>query len=160
MTLGRAAIPRHRRRLAWARDDRGEGGGTALEFLLLAPLVLVFGLLIVAGYRYAINQQTIDSAAASAARAATQQTTAEQAQQVALEQASAALAAGDVSCQTVDVDVDTGGFAATPGTAATVTATVTCQVSMADLSAVPNLPGTITLTGRALSPLDVHREIP
>lgn len=160
MTLGHTAIPRRRRRLAWARDDRGEGGGTALEFLLLTPLVLVFGLLIVAGYRYAINQQTIDSAAASAARAATQQTTAEQAQQVALEQASAALAAGDVSCQTVDVDVDTGGFAATPGTAATVTATVTCQVSMADLSAVPNLPGTITLTGRALSPLDVHREIP
>ena len=160
MTLGRTALPRRRRRLAWARDDRGEGGGTALEFLLLTPLVLVFGLLIVAGYRYAINQQTIDSAAASAARAATQQTTAEQAQQVALEQASAALAAGDVSCQTVDVDVDTGGFAATPGTAATVTATVTCQVSMADLSAVPNLPGTITLTGRALSPLDVHREIP
>ena len=160
MTLGRTAIPRRRRRLAWARDDRGEGGGTALEFLLLTPLVLVFGLLIVAGYRYAINQQTIDSAAASAARAATQQTTAEQAQQVALEQASAALAAGDVSCQTVDVDVDTGGFAATPGTAATVTATVTCQVSMADLSAVPNLPGTITLTGRAVSPLDVHREIP
>ena len=65
-----------------------------------------------------------------------------------------------MSCQTVDVDVDTGGFAATPGTAATVTATVTCQVSMADLSAVPNLPGTITLTGRAVSPLDVHREIP
>ena len=160
MTLGHTAIPRRRRRLAWARDDRGEGGGTALEFLLLTPLVLVFGLLIVAGYRYAINQQTIDSAAASAARAATQQTTAEQAQQVALEQASAALAAGDVSCQTVDVDVNTEGFAATPGTAATVTATVTCQVSMADLSAVPNLPGTITLTGRAVSPLDVHREIP
>lgn len=147
------------RLLAWSRSDRGEGGGTALEVVLITPLVLVFGLLIVAGYRYSINQQAIDSAAASAARAATQQTTADQAQAVAREQAAAALAAGDVSCQTVNVDIDTSGFAAAPGTAATVSATITCEVSMAGLSAVPNLPGTITLTGSAVSPLDVHREI-
>jgi len=62
--------------------------------------------------------------------------------------------------ETVSVDVDTSGFAATPGAAASVTATITCQVSMVDLSAVPGLPGTITLTGRGVSPLDVHREIP
>lgn len=156
----RAGTAGRLRLLGWARGDRGEGGGSALEVVLLAPLVLLCGLLIVAGYRYAVNQQTINSAAASAARAATQQTTAEQAQGVALEQAAAALAAGDVSCQTVSVDVDTSGFASIPGTAASVSATITCQVSMADLSAVPNLPGTITLTGRAVSPLDVHREIP
>lgn len=147
------------RMLAWSRSDRGEGGGTALEVVLITPLVLVFGLLIVAGYRYSINQQAIDSAAASAARAATQQTTADQAQAVAREQAAAALAAGDVSCQTVNVDIDTSSFAVAPGTAATVSATITCEVSMAGLSAVPNLPGTITLTGSAVSPLDVHREI-
>ena len=146
--------------LAWSRSDRGEGGGTALEVVLITPLVLMFGLLIVAGYRYSINQQAIDSAAASAARAATQQTTAEQAQAVALEQAAASLVADDVSCQTVSVDVETSGFTSAPGTAATVSATVTCEVSMAGLSAVPNLPGAITLTGRAVSPLDVHREIP
>ena len=160
MTPGPTVTGRRRRVLAWARADRGEGGGTALEVVLLTPVVLVFGLLIVAGYRYAVNAQTIDSAAASAARAATQQTTADQAQAAALEQAAAALAAGDVACQTMNVDLDTAGFAAAPGSAAAVTATITCQVSMADLSAVPNLPGTITLTGSAVSPLDVHREIP
>ena len=160
MTPGPTGTDRRRRLLAWTRGDRGEGGGTALEVVLLTPVVLVFGLLIVAGYRYAVNAQTIDSAAASAARAATQQTTAEQAQAAALEQAAAALVAGDVACQTMSVDLDTAGFAAVPGSAAAVTATITCQVSMADLSAVPNLPGTITLTGSAVSPLDVHREIP
>lgn len=160
MTHRCAATARSRRLRAWTRGDRGEGGGTALEVILLTPVVLVFGLLIVAGFRYTVNLQAIDSAAASAARAATQQPTAEQAQEVALHQVNAALAAGDVSCETVSVDVDTSGFAATPGAAASVTATITCQVSMVDLSAVPGLPGTITLTGRGVSPLDVHREIP
>ena len=160
MTHRRTATAYFRRLRAWGRCDRGEGGGTALEVVLLTPLVLIFGLLIIAGYRYTVNLQTIDSAAASAARAATQQPTAELAQGIALEQAQAALAAGDVSCETVSVEVDTSGFAATPGAAASVTATITCQVSMADLSAVPNLPGAITLTGSGVSPLDVHREIP
>jgi len=132
----------------------------ALEVVLLAPLILVFGLLIIAGTRYTVNQQSIDSAAASAARAATQQSTAEQAQSVAREQARRAIVAGDVSCESVTVDIDTAGFAATPGTAAAVTATITCQVPLGDLSAVPNLPGSVTLTGTASSPLDVHREIP
>lgn len=147
-----------RRFTRWLRSDRGDGGGIALEAVLVLPVVLIFGLLIIAGTRYVVNQQAIDSAASSAARAATLQSNSEQAQAAAQAQAEAALTEKDISCAQVSVDIDTSGFTSAPGAAAEVTATVTCVVALGDLSGVPNLPGSATLTGTAASPIDVHQE--
>ena len=57
---------------------------------------------------------------------------------------------------TTDVAVDTTGFVAPVGTDGTVTVTITCTVTIADL-AIPGLPGTHTMTGTAASPIDRYR---
>jgi len=68
-----------------------------------------------------------------------------------------AVAAQALQCTAVSVTVDTSGFAASPGLPATVTATVSCPVRLADL-AVPGLPGTRTVSHTAVSALDTFRE--
>ena len=52
--------------------------------------------------------------------------------------------------------VDVGGFASPAGTPASVGATVTCQVSLADT--LPGLPGSIGVTATVRSALDTYRE--
>ena len=65
-------------------------------------------------------------------------------------------------CVVETVNVDTGeqngtGFAIQAGTAATVSATVSCTVPLSDL-ALPGLPGSHTITATFDSPLDVYRQ--
>lgn len=123
----------------------------------MLPLLLLFVLLIVAGSRLYSGDQQINSAAASAARAASLQSDPERATTIAREQARAALASAGLACSHTDVMVDTGGFTAPPGQSAVVTVDISCTVSWSDL-AVPGLPGSKDLTASAVSPLDIHRE--
>lgn len=123
------------------------------------PLLLLFVLLIVAGSRLYSGDQQINSAAASAARAASLQSDPERAAAVARDQAAAALAGAGLACSRTDVTVDTDGFNAPAGQSAVVVVDVSCTVSWSDL-AVPGLPGTKNLTATAVSPLDIHREVP
>ncbi len=137
------------------RPSARERGSAALELVIIAPgLLLVLAVLIFAG-RVAIAQQSVDSAAADAARSASISRTQDAAGGAARTAASSSLANQGLRCLTTGTSVDTSGFASPVGTPAFVTATVTCTVNLSDLGAP--IPGTRTVTGTVRSPLDTYR---
>jgi len=140
----------------WARRDRFDRGNAALELVILAPILLgLLGLLIAAG-RTTIAQGSVDAAARDAARQASISATSAAAQAAGQASARTALRQDGLDCSP-DVLIDTSQFTSVPpGRPASVTATVTCAVPLADL-ALPGLPGTAALRASFSSPLDVYR---
>lgn len=142
------------RRKQGSSDDRGS---ITLELVVWAPgLLLIIGLLTVAG-RVSSAHGAVEQAAADAARTASSARTAAGAQDLAQASAEKTLAAQGLQCTTTTVVVDTSGFSTRPGEAASVTATVTCPVHLSDLS-IPGLPGTRTVSSTATSSIDTYRE--
>lgn len=138
----------------WTQDERGS---TTLELVVWAPgLLLIIGLLIVAGRVNSANA-AVEQAATDAVRTASSARTAAGARDLARGSALKTLAAQGLQCTSTTVSLDTSGFAVPPGQSATVTATVTCPVRLFDLP-VPGLPGTRTVTHSATSSLDTFRE--
>ena len=136
---------------------RDERGSTTLELVVWAPgLLLLIGLLTVAGRVNSANA-AVEQAAVDAARTASSARTAAEAAGLAQAGAGRTLAAQGLQCTTTTVALDTSGFATPPGQSATVTATVTCPVRLSDLS-IPGLPGTKTVSHTATSSLDTFRE--
>ncbi len=136
---------------------RPERGSAALEAAIGLPAFLLFiGLILFAG-RVAIATQAVDSAAAQAARTASIARAQTTAQSTARTAATSTLSDQHVNCTRTTVHVDTRGFTAPAGQPATVTATVSCAVNLADL-AVPGIPGARTVTATASSPIDTYRE--
>ena len=134
-----------------------ERGSATLELVVWAPgLLLVIGMLVVAG-RVNAAHATVEQAAVEAARAASIARAAGTASARADAAATQSLAAQSLQCRSVGVRTDLSGFAAPPGQAAAVTATVSCDVRLSDL-AVLGLPGTRTVTRTATSGLDTFRE--
>ena len=144
--------------MRWGLRRRVDERGTVtLEFVVLAPVLLaLLGLLIMAG-RVAIASNSVESAADEAARSASISRTAAGARSAAEDGARRSLAEQDLECASMQVDVDTGGFAVPVGLPAQVRTTVTCVVRLADL-ALPGFPGSRTVTATAVSPLDTYRE--
>jgi hypothetical protein len=113
--------------------------------------------LVVMGGRFAMASTAITGVAGAAARDASLERTPSAARAAATSTAVATLSAQNLHCQGAPtVAVDTSGFAAAPGTPASVTVDVTCQVVVNGLS-VPGLPTTRTLHDRAVSPVDPYR---
>jgi Flp pilus assembly protein TadG len=138
-----------------ARCSHRDDGNAALELVILAPILLgLLGLVIAAG-RTTIAQGSVDAAARDAARQASISLTAAGAQAAGQASAQAALHRDGLSCAPVVV-IDTGQFATPPGQPATVTATVSCTVSLSSL-ALPGLPGSAQLQASFTSPLDIYR---
>ncbi len=131
-------------------------GSAVVEIVLLAPVLLLFVLMVIFGGRWAIAQQAVQSAASEAARAASLARAPADAAGNATSAATTSLSNQKVRCAPLGATVDTSGFAALVGTDATVSATVTCVVDMSDISA-PGIPGSRTLTSTATSPLDTYR---
>ncbi|WP_109472413.1 TadE/TadG family type IV pilus assembly protein [Ornithinimicrobium cavernae] len=148
-----SALTTHGRR---GRATGAERGSLSVEIVILAPVLLLFVLMVVFAGRWSIAQQGVQSAAAEAARAASIARSPGEASGSAREAALTSLTNQDLRCSTQTVVVDTAGFAGAPGTPGTVSATVTCVVDMRDL-AVPGVPGTRTLTATMSSPLDTYR---
>lgn len=132
-------------------------GSEALEAAIGVPAFLLFIAMIIAGGRLAIADQSVQAAAAEAARSASIARTQGQAHGSAVSGATSSLANQKLQCASKSVSVDTSGFASPVGTPANVTATVTCVVNLSDV-AVPGLPGTRTITATMTSPLDTFRE--
>ena len=138
-----------------ARRGRVDDGSAALELVVLAPVLLgLLGLVIAAG-RTTIAQASVDAAARDAARQASISLTPAAAENAGQASARAALRQDGLDCVPVVV-VNTSQFAIPPGQPATVTATVSCTLSLASL-VVPGLPGSARLQARFTSPLDVYR---
>lgn len=137
-------------------QQRGENGSASLELVIAAPAVLLLLGLVIVGARLESAGASVEHAAAAAAREASLARTPIAAAQAARASARRNLQGVDALCQRVEVSLDTSGFSIVTGHTATVAVTVSCVVALAD-QAVPGLPGTRTMTYRAISPLDRFR---
>lgn len=125
--------------------------------MILAPGLLAFLLLAIFAGRVALARQSVQAAAAEAARSASIARTASAATGDARAAAAATLASEGLRCSTTQVDVDLAAFGTPVGTPGTVAATVRCTVDLTDLIA-PGIPGTRDLVATMTSPLDTYRE--
>lgn len=140
-----------------ARTLRGDEGSTAIEAAILLPTLIMFLCMAIAGGRIVTSGAKIDAAAEDAAREASIHRTASAAQAAAHTAAAQSLNDQGITCASTSVRVDTGGLNVPVGQVATVTATVTCTVTLSDLL-LPGVPGAKTLTSTATSVVDQYRQ--
>ncbi|MFG1879327.1 TadE/TadG family type IV pilus assembly protein [Sphaerisporangium sp. NPDC049003] len=132
-----------------AREDRG---ASAVELVLLTPLLILLALLTVATGRLVAARLEVNNAAHQAARAASIARTPASAAAAARSAAEAALKGRRVTCVGRSVNVELGSFR--PG--GKVTVAVTCRVRLADVAMVC-VPGGTALTSRFVVPIDYWR---
>lgn len=132
------------------RRHRSQRGTMAVELVLLAPVLVCFLLLVVAGGRYVGVQGDVDAAARDAARAASLQSSRSDAYAAAVHAVAAQLE-GSSDCAPLDFggDFEAGGE---------VVIRLSCRVSYSGLGLI-GLPGHVTITSESASPLDPYRRI-
>jgi hypothetical protein len=138
------------------RDERGDVEdipGLAIVLVgILCPLVAV----VIFMGRYGLADNTVQSAAAAAARDASLSGSNADAVPHAKDAAQLALS-GNVNCQTLNVVIGGDGLHTALGQTGTVTATITCTISTSDLT-FPLIPGSVSITETAASPVDPYRQ--
>lgn len=134
--------------------ERGDSGPIQLVTLAGVLVLFLFGVFWVG--RLVIAEGALDEVARNAARAASLGSDAAAGQAAAYAAAEQTLEAQDLNCVAVDLDVDTGGFAAPIGQPARVAVTVSCTISNADL-AFPGIPGDVQISAAFTSPIDSYR---
>ncbi len=137
--------------------DWRQRGATSIELAILTPAVIAFFVAIVIAGRITLARQAADSAAYDAARTASLARTAATAEPSATSAALASFGSQGITCTSLTVSVNVGGFSIPAGQSATVSVTVTCVAQLADI-ALPGMPGSATLTSSFVSPLDRYRE--
>lgn len=136
-------------------DERGD-----LEDLPPVTIVIVLALVPIVGVvvflgRYGLTDNSVQSAAFAAARDASLSRSSDA---VSHAKEAAQRALGDnTHCASLDVSIGGNGLTTGLGQTGTVTATITCRINTADLS-VPFIPGSMTITKTASSPVDPYRE--
>lgn len=136
---------------------RRDEGSATVELMILAPALLAFLLLAVFAGRVALARQSVQAAAAEAARSASIARSSAAAGGQAQAAATATLASEGLRCSATRVDLDLAAFGAPVGTAGRVSATVRCTVDLTDLIA-PGIPGSREVVATMTSPLDTYRE--
>lgn len=131
---------------------RDERGSVAVEVAIIAPALLFLMLLVVYAGKVAEADGNVERAASDAARAASLRQHPSDASTDAQATAAANLAAAGVPCLTLTTTVDTDEFR--PG--GTVTVTVRCEASMADVILL-GVPGRRTFTATAVEVIDTYR---
>jgi Flp pilus assembly protein TadG len=124
----------------------------ALEMLVLVPLVLVLLLLVVGLGRYVHGRQLVEDASAAAARAASLTGNPAQATSEARRQAGDTLTQAGITCQQMNVTLDTSAF----GPGGQVSVTVRCSADLSDL-VMAGLPRTVHLVAVSTAALEAHR---
>lgn len=145
-------IRRIRRRLL--ADERGSN---AAEIVIIAPIVAMLILVLVAAGRTALADNATQSASFAAARAASLSRDTTTANTAAQDAAQRAMTNAGITCLTLTVNVDTSGLNAPLGTTGEVSASVSCDVNLSDIS-LPGIPGNRTMTSTSTSPVDAYRE--
>lgn len=136
---------------------RDERGSAAVEITLVAPVLVLFILVVIFGGRLALARQAVESAAFDAARAASLARTQTDARTAAAKTATATLANQKLPCTSTQLDLDTTGFDKPVGTPATITVHLVCDVATGDLG-LPGIASTVPVDAEATSPLDAYRE--
>lgn len=122
----------------------------SVEMIVLIPVLFAFVLLIVAGGRYVQRQGQVDSAARDAARAASLARSAGEARSAADQAIAASIDLGASQCAPASL----AGTSFVAG--GQVSVSISCTVRWSDLGLV-GLPGSTTVRGRSVAPLDVYR---
>jgi Flp pilus assembly protein TadG len=130
----------------------GDRGSIAVEVAVIAPALLFLMILVVYAGKVSEADGNIERAASEAARAASLRQHPGDATTDAQAAAAANLTAAGVPCLTLTTIVDTDDFA--PG--GTVTVTVRCEASMADVTLL-GVPGRRTFTATAVEVIDTYR---
>ncbi|NDL60205.1 TadE/TadG family type IV pilus assembly protein [Phytoactinopolyspora mesophila] len=134
----------------------GEKGSVALEWVIIAPgVLLVMAVLALAG-RVILASGAVEQAAADAARAASLARHPAAAVSEAQSAAAMSLQGQGLECLSTSVDVDTSGFAVPAGQHATVSVTITCPIKVSDLP-IPGL-SSRTAVKTGVSPIDTYRQ--
>ncbi len=131
-----------------------ERGSIAVEVAVIAPALLFLMLLVVFAGKVSEADGNVERAASDAARAASLRQHPGDATTDAQETAAENLAAAGVPCLSLTTTVDTENF--DPG--GTVTVTVRCEASMADVTLL-GVPGRRTFTATAVEVIDTYRAI-
>lgn len=152
VTNGQAALAARalyaRRRRVAGGADAVERGSMSVEMIVLVPVLLLIVMIAVAGGRLVSAEGMVQAAARDAARAASIERSAGEADAAARR----SLAAADTANAQCSGGVDVGGF----GRGGTVTATVRCRVELSDLGLV-FLPGATTVSASSTAPVDTWR---
>lgn len=136
---------------------RDELGSAAIEAVIGVPAFLLFVGLIIFGGRTATTHQSVETAAADAARSASLERTSTSAKTQAISAATTSLSNQGIHCLDIDVTVDASQFSRAVGEAATVSVTVQCRLDLSDLS-IPGVPGSRLIRATSTSPIDTWRE--
>lgn len=136
---------------------RYERGSAAVEAVIGVPAFLLFVGLIIFGGRTATTHQSVETAAADAARSASLERTSASARTQAISAATTSLSNQGIHCLDIDVTIDASQFSRTVGQAAAVSVTVQCRLDLSDLS-VPGIPGSRLIRATSTSPIDTWRE--
>ncbi|MBF6333621.1 TadE/TadG family type IV pilus assembly protein [Nocardia transvalensis] len=148
---------RARTAAAWARTTH-DRGSHAVEFVIITPVVLlIIGVMIVAGHVYYAHQK-VEHAADEGARAASIARPAIFAADPAARRAvEADMKAQGLVCTGKHIEIDTAALHFDPGIPAMVRVTVTCNIEL-NVLAIPGISGHRTITSTAISPADTYRE--
>ncbi|MEU5930612.1 TadE/TadG family type IV pilus assembly protein [Streptomyces antimycoticus] len=138
-----------------AAPSSADRGSAAVELVLVTPLLLLVLMTVVALGRLADARLVVADTAHQAARAASLARTEAAARTGARSTAQAALHHAGAGCSHPTVALITSGLQ--PG--GSVTAKVTCTVALHHLTHT-GMPGRVTVSGTASSPVDVHRSAP
>ncbi|GAB4590058.1 TadE family protein [Nocardia sp. IFM 10818] len=155
---GSHAPLRHRPTLLrWMRATRCRGSHV-VEFVIIVPAVLlIIGVIIVAGH-VGLAHQKVEHAAAEAARAASiARPAATAAGPAARTAAEADMIAQGLRCTSKRIDTDVASLSLDPGIPAFVRVTITCEIELSVLG-IPRISGHRTITHTAVSPADTYRE--
>jgi Flp pilus assembly protein TadG len=149
---------------------RSERGSVSIEVAVLAPAFIALIVLAGVAGRTAVADESVESAAHDAARAASISRDATSARAAARNAARRQLDWRGLNCTGAPTLTFSGSVRGTPtsfdaafrspaGTPAAVTISVTCTVSLADLrlSALPGMRTTRTVSAAFTSPLDSYR---
>jgi Flp pilus assembly protein TadG len=132
------------------RRLRGDRGSMAVELVILFPVMLAFMMLVVAAGRLVSVKGDLEAASRDAARAASLERTAGEAQARAGEVVNASMDKDTVNCQGTSLggsNFVAGGF---------VKVSLTCQVSYDGLGLI-GLPGHVTVKADSSAPIDRYR---
>lgn len=131
---------------------RADRGAVTVELVLLTPVLLGFLALMAVLGRIAEAHGQVEGAARDASRAASLERTVTLAQASARAAAEANLAGQHVTCRSLLVALDASSWR--PG--GSVRADVTCTADLSGLG-LTGVPGSKTLTGSSVSPLEQYR---
>ena len=137
--------------------QRDQRGSAAIEAAIGVPAFALFVSLIIAGGRTATTHQSLESAAAEAARTASIARDAQAAVGDARQAAATSISNQQIDCHDIHVTVDTTDFNKPPGQPGQVTVQLSCRLDLADL-VVPGVPGTRVLSATMSRPIDTWRE--